>query len=153
MAETLETRIKQEYTQALKARDTATVSTLRLLLTSLKNEQIAKRRALTEDEEVQVLQREAKRRREAITVYQQGGSADRAAVEQTELEVITRYLPEQMDAGAIAATVAQIVGKTGATGPADFGRVMGLAMQELKGKADGAAVRTCVKTALEQLVA
>lgn len=151
MAETLETRIKQEYTHALKARDTATVSTLRLLLTSIKNEHIARRHPLTEEEEIQVLQREAKRRREAIAVYQQGGSADRAAVEQTELDVITRYLPEQMDAAAIAAVVKQIISKTGATGPADFGRVMGLAMQELKSKADGVAVRTCVKTALEQL--
>lgn len=134
----------------MKAREAQKVSTLRLLMTALKNERIALQKDLTDAETLTILQREAKRRREAIDAFRKGGRDDLAAKERAELEILSVYLPEQMDESAITDVVAAIIQKHASTGTEDFGRIMGLAMKELKGKADGALVQSVVKKTLEK---
>lgn len=150
MSAAFETRIQQDVTQAMKARDEQTVATLRLVLTSMKNEQIAQRRPLIDDEIVQILQREVKRRREAAALYTQGANHERARAEEQEITILQRYLPEQLDEGAITKVVRESITKSGASSPADFGRVMGVVMGQLKGKADGAQVQAILKRELQQ---
>lgn len=148
---TLEERIRENFTKALKARDERMVSALRLLLTSLKNQAIAKRGALEENEVLAVLQREAKRRREAMEVYRQGGSNERVQQEQQELTILQAYLPEQLSEEEIQSVIQEVIDQTHPTGPSDFGRVMGVVMKQLKGKAEGQRVQAAVQQALARL--
>ena len=148
---TLEERIRENFTRALKARDERTVSALRLLLTSLKNQAIAKRGALEESDVLEVLQREAKHRREAMELYRQGDRGERAQQEEQELTIIQEYLPEQLSEEKLHSIVQEVIGQTQPAGPSDFGRVMGLAMKQLKGKVEGQRVQAAVKEALARL--
>lgn len=136
-------KLQQQMTEAIKERDTARVGVLRLLVAALKNARIAKCDDLTEEECIGIVQHEAKKRREAITLYR-ANYPDRAAAEQAELDVIRTYLPQQLDAMAIRTVAKKHIAAIGATGQADFSKVMPLVMQELKGIADGAEVRTVV---------
>lgn len=145
-------RLQNEYRTALKARNDVVVGTLRMLLTAIKNEEIAgKRKVMSDEALISVVQREVKRRKEALELYRQGGRSDRAAREQAELDVLLRYMPEQMDAAGIAAVIAAAIANLQPSGPADFGKVMGMAMKDLKGRADGAAVQAAVKAALAKV--
>lgn len=137
------TKLQQQMTEAIKARETARVGVLRLLVAALNNARIEKRDDLSEEECISVLQREAKKRREAITLYR-AEHPDRAAEEQAELDIILTYVPQQLDTAAIRTVAQKHIAATGATGPADFSKVMPLVMRELKGVADGAEVRSVV---------
>lgn len=149
MAPSLLDRIQSDLQRALKERNKQIVGTLRLLSAALKNESIAKRRELTDAETVQVLRREAKRRREAMAAYEAGGSTERAEAEKAELGILTAYLPEQLDAQGIETVVRTILQEVGAAGPNDFGRVMGVVMKQVQGRADGRLVQETVKRLLE----
>lgn len=139
----LTTKLHQDLTNALKAREVARVGVLRLLVAALNNARIEKREDLTEEECVVALQREAKKRRETIVLYK-ADHPDRAVAEQAELDIIAMYLPQQLDAAAIRAVAQKHILAAGAAGPADFGKVMPLVMRELKGAADGSEVRAVV---------
>lgn len=146
------TRIQEDLKSAMKQREQITVSTLRLLSAALKNEAIAKRGELVEADELRVLQREVKRRKEAIESYTAAGSSDRVEKETAELAVLQRYLPEQLDSTAIEGVIRTVIQETGAKGPQDFGTVMKRAMQQLQGKADGRMVQETAKRLLETLL-
>lgn len=146
------TRIQEDLKSAMKQREQIAVSTLRLLSAALKNEAIAKRGDLVEADELRVLQREVKRRKEAIESYTAAGSRDRAEKETAELAVLQRYLPEQLDPTAIEGVIQTVIQETGAKGPQDFGTVMKRAMQQLQGKADGRMVQETAKRLLQTLV-
>lgn len=143
MTAPLATKLQQDLTNALKAREVMRVGILRLLVAALTNARIEKRADLAEEECVGILRREAKKRREAISFYA-AEHPDRAAAEQAELDIIATYVPQQLDAAAIRAVAQKHIQAASAAGPADFRKVMPIVMRELKGAADGAEVRAVV---------
>ena len=123
-----------------------------MVLTAITNEEVAGKVAkeLTDAEVITVLSREAKKRREAAEAYEAAGRADKAALEKSEGEIIAGYLPQQMSESEVAALVASAIAASGATGPGDMGKVMGILKPQVAGKADGAMVSGLVKAALAQ---
>jgi uncharacterized protein YqeY len=99
-------------------------------------------------EEVEVLQRERKRRLEAAEAYREGGRTDLAQGEEREAEIIASYMPEQLSDGELAAIVGDAVAESGASSPKEMGKVMGLVMPKVKGRADGKRVSAAVKERL-----
>lgn len=149
MSKTLE-KIKANLTGVLKAGDAVSALTLRYLLAEVHNAEIAKGKdaVLTEEELVQVLQKQAKQRRESIEAYQKGDREDLVVKEQRELEVIQSYLPEQMGEEEIRKIVEEAVSAVGASGIQDMGKAMSEVMAKVKGKADGSVVSRLVKEKL-----
>jgi hypothetical protein len=103
---------------------------------------------MTEEEELKLLQNQAKKRRESIEIYEKAGRIDLADIEKGELATIEAFLPKQLDEDEIRAQVKAIIAQSGAAGMKDMGKVMGPAMKALAGRADGRAVQTIVKEIL-----
>jgi len=141
--------VQQAMFQAMKARRGEEVAALRLALSALKSAAIDARRDLSDDEAVAVLQREARKRREAEQAYQEAGRPERAEREAFERSVIERFLPPALDPAELARLVDQAVAATGASGPKELGKVMGRVMPEVKGRADGNEVRRLVLERLQ----
>lgn len=142
-------QIEAEYKVAYKAHNQPKVNVLRLVKSALKNEEIALRKhVLEEAEEIAVLTREAKRRREAIAMYQKAGHIERAAGEQAELIELEKFLPAQMTDESLQ-TLVQATAAEIKAGPADFGKVMGAVMKKVQGQADGNRVSAAVKKVLK----
>ena len=129
---------------AMKARRADEAAALRLALSALKSAAIEARHDLSDEEAVAVLQREARKRREAEQAYREAGRTERADQEAFELDILGRYLPAAVDPAELAGLVDDAVAATGATGPKDMGRVMGQVMPKVKGRADGSEVRRLV---------
>jgi len=143
-------RIQNDMAAAMKAKDAPTLSTLRMLkaaLMELKTKK-AKDAGLTADEEIEVVQRYAKKRREAIEEFRKLGRDDLVAAEEGEIGVATRYLPQALGEDEIRARIRAAVAKTGAAGPKDMGKVIGLVMAEAKGQVEGGTVSRLVKEIL-----
>ncbi|MEK7622329.1 MAG: GatB/YqeY domain-containing protein [Patescibacteria group bacterium] len=137
--------ISLDLVQAMKAKDGLKVSTLRMLVAALKNSQIAKGGVLTDQEAEAVLGKEAKKRQEAIELYQQGNRQELVDKETTELNLIKGYLPEAMSEVEIKAIVEEVL----STVPErNFGMVMKAVMAKTQGKADGKMVAKLVQEAL-----
>jgi uncharacterized protein YqeY len=121
-----------------------------MVLTAITNEEVSGKeaRVLSDEEIITVLSREAKKRREAAEEFAKAGRTDRAADEKAEGEVIAKYLPAQLSEDDIKKLIADAVASTGAAGPADMGKVMGVIKPKIAGKADGALVSSLVKAAL-----
>jgi uncharacterized protein YqeY len=134
--------------QALKSRDELTLSTIRLILSSVSYARIAKGSQLTDDEVIGVIAKEAKQRRETIESAISGGREDVANREKAELDILQSYLPQQLDQVEIESIVRQIVAEVGATDIKDRGKVMGPLMQQVKGRADGKLVSQIVENVL-----
>ena len=129
-------KIEIEYKEAYKAHNQPKVNVLRMVKSALKNEEIALRKQdLTEAEEVAVLTKEAKRRREAVAMYEKAGQAERVAAEKAELAELDHFLPKQMSDEEMVAVVQAVMADM--SGPVDFGKVMGLVMKKVQGQADG----------------
>ena len=145
-------RLRADLTQAIRGHDVITSSTIRMVLTAITNEEVAGKQArvLSDDEVITILSREAKKRREASEAFESAGRADRAALEMAEGLVIATYLPEQLHIDDIKKMIADAISLTGAGGPADMGRVMGVVKPLIAGKADGSLVSTLVKEALNK---
>ena len=140
--------IEQDYQRSFKAHDQARVDILRLIKAALKNAEIELHHTLTDPDTIAVLMREAKRRKESITLYNQGNRPELAALEEGELKVISEYLPAQMSAEAIKNIVSAVIAELNPT-PKDFGKVMSAVMAKVKGQADGQAVSAAVKALLK----
>lgn len=150
----LHQKITIDLKVALKSGDSFRTNTLRFLLSSLHNKEIEKKGkglepTLSDDEVIEVLSREAKKRKEAIEAYKKGNRTDLAQKETKELEIIEKYLPEQLTEEEIEKIVKTAIEKTGAKDVKDFGRLMGEAMKELKGKADAILVGEMIKNKLK----
>jgi uncharacterized protein YqeY len=130
-------QLLEDQKLAMKSRDALRLSTIRLLRSSVSYAQINKGAELTDDEVLEVLSREAKRRREAIDAAISGGRSDFADNEQAELDIINAYLPKQLDEAEIEAIAREVAAEVGATDPKDRGKVMGPLMQRIRGKTDG----------------
>ena len=143
-------RINTDMKEAMKAKDQVTLrgvraikSAIMLLLT-----EAGAAKELTEDQEIQVLQKLVKTRRDSLDIYKQQNREDLAAKELEEIEVIERYLPKQLSDDEVAAIIADIVAQTGANSMKDMGKVMGLASKQLAGKADNRKISEMVKAKL-----
>lgn len=145
---TLTERINDDLKAAMKSGDQVRLNTVRSIRAILI--ELSKRGtgAITADEEVQALIAAAKKRKEAIEMYEKAGRKDLADTERQELSVIQEYLPKQMTREEADAVVARVIGDTGASGPKDMGKVMGPVMKELKGKIDGSVIQELVKSRL-----
>lgn len=141
----------------MKAGNTFELGVLRMVSAALHNKEIEKKGkglepALSDDEVIEVLSREAKKRKEAIEAYIKGNRDDLAQKETKELEIIKKYLPEQLGEEEIEKIVKAAIEKTGAKEVKDFGKVMAEAMKELKGKADASVVSEIVKKSFPERV-
>ena len=143
-------RIQTDMTAAMKSKDAETLSTLRMLKTALMELKTrkAKDASLTADEAIEVVQRYAKKRREAIEEFRKLGREDLVASEEREIQVAARYLPQALNDDEVRALIRAAVTKTGAAGPKDTGKVIGLVMAEAKGKVEGGTVARLVKEIL-----
>ena len=146
----LKDRLKDDLTTSMKARDELRTATLRMVLTAIGNEEVAGKaaRSLSADEELKVLTREAKKRREAADAFRSGGAEDRAARELAEEQVLAAYLPAQLSDDELAGLVASAVAQTGARGPSGMGTVMKAVGPQVAGRADGGRVAAAVRAAL-----
>lgn len=142
--------VSKEMQIALKGGDKVRLETLRMIRAALLEKQVEKRPSggMTPEDEIQVLISSAKKRKESIEVYEANGRMDLAGQERMELEIIQTFLPKQMSEEEITGIIQGLILQTGAAGQKDFGRVMPLAMKELKGKADGKIVQELVKKLL-----
>jgi uncharacterized protein YqeY len=145
---TLKNSIQETLKEALKRQRRAEVATLRLLLSEIKNAEIAQQKPADDNKVLDVVAKEVKRRRESIEAFKQGNRSDLVAQEEAELAVLMSYLPEQMSREKIMAAARQVINAVGAKGPSDRGRVMSQLMPQLKGKADGRAVSEIVSELL-----
>jgi uncharacterized protein YqeY len=141
-------RMEEEVKQAMLARDTERRDTLRLILSSLKSAEKELQRPLSDDEELQVLQRERKRRLEAEEAFRSGGRAEQADAEQRELGVLKEFMPEPLGEEELEEIVDNAIAENGATSMRDFGRVMADVMPQVSGRADGSAVSQLVREKL-----
>jgi uncharacterized protein len=146
----LKDRLRADLTAAMKERDELRTATLRMVLAAVTAEEVAGKEAreLTDDEVQAVLRREAKKRREAAEAFAAAGRAEQAAREGAEGDVVAGYLPAQLGDADLAALVADVVTRTGASGMKDMGRVMGAAQQAVAGRADGARLAAEVRRQL-----
>jgi uncharacterized protein YqeY len=143
-------QIPEDLKDAMKARDKVRTATLRIVLSGIKylRAESGHGEEVSDAEVVEILGREAKKRRESIQTYTDAGRDELAASEQAELDVLTAYLPEQMDEAQIREVVEATIAEVGASGPGDLGKVMGALMPKVKGRADGKLVNVMVKDAL-----
>jgi len=144
----LQEQLTNDMKAAMKARDTIRVDTIRMIRAQIKDTQIASGQELDDGRIIQVLNNAAKKRREAIALYQQSGRIDLVEKETEELGIISAYLPAQLSRVEVEDIVKNIITEIGATAVGDFGKVMGTAMQELKGRADGKMVQEIVRESL-----
>ncbi len=148
---TIQEQIKEDVKQSMRSRDSARTSVLRLLLSAIHNEEIAKQEALKDEAVLDVLGRQAKQRRDSIEAFKMGERQDLVDKEESELSVVLEYLPEQLSADEIASLAKQAIEELGAEGPQDMGKVMGRVMPAVRGKADGKAVSAAVSGLLGKL--
>jgi uncharacterized protein len=140
--------IEGELREAMKARDADRRDALRLILNALKGSEKELQRPLSEDEELQVLQRERKRRVEAAEAFRAGGREEQADAEEYELEVLEEFMPSPLTEDEIEDIVDDAIAEVGATSMADLGRVMADVMPQVAGRADGSVVSQIVREKL-----
>ena len=133
-------RIEDELRDAMRARDDARRDALRLILSSLRSAEKELQRPLHDDEELQVLQPERKRRREAADAFREGGREEQAAAEERELAVLEAFMPEPLSEEELEQIVDDVIAEVGATSLRDIGRVMADVMPQVSGRADGSQV-------------
>lgn len=147
---TLKEQLQEDLTAAIKARDELRSSTLRLTLAAVTGAEVAgkQKKELSDAEVLQVIGKEAKKRREAAEAFEGAGRAEQAARERAEGGVLDAYLPKQLTDEELAGIVAAAVAESGASGPQGMGAVMKLVRPQVEGKADGGRVAAAVKAAL-----
>lgn len=144
----LKSRLAEELKAAMKAREAIRLGALRLLSAAVKNREIELGHPLSDDEFVEVANRELKRRREAIDAFERGGRDDLATREREEQRVLETYVPERLSDDEIDALIDEAVVATSASGPTDLGKVMGFVMGRAKTRADGRVVQQRVRARL-----
>ena len=142
--------IDQEIKQAMLAKDQPKLRGLRAIKAALLLAKTEKGNVLeiTEDTEIKILQRLVKQRKESAAIYKEQGREDLFTVEQEEIDIISQFLPKQLDQAEIEKVIARIIVETGATSIKEMGKIMGLANKELAGMADGKLIGEIVKSQL-----
>jgi uncharacterized protein YqeY len=141
-------RMEDEVKAAMLARDNERRDALRLILSSLRSAEKELQRPLSDEEELQVLQRERKRRNEAAEAFRSGGREEQAQAEERELSVLEEFMPEPLSEDDLEEIVDDAIAENGATSMRDFGRVMADVMPQVSGRADGSVVSQLVKEKL-----
>ncbi|MBQ4818421.1 GatB/YqeY domain-containing protein [Aquimarina sp. MMG016] len=146
----LQQKVMTSMKEAMKAKDTNALTSLRAIKSAilLAQTESGAKEELTEDQELKLLQKLVKQRKDSATIFTEQGRDDLAQPELDQAKVIEQFLPEQMSEEEIEAVVADIIAKTGAAGMKDMGKVMGMASGQLAGKADGKTISTIVKSKL-----
>jgi hypothetical protein len=146
----LKDQITDDMKTAMRAKDSARLGAIRLLLAAIKQREVDERVVLDDAAVVGVVDKLIKQRKDSITAFEAAGRSDLADKESAELAVLQAYLPARLSADEISAAVAKIVADLGAAGPGDMGKVMGAVKAQLAGKADMGAVSAAVKAALSK---
>lgn len=141
-------QISKDLVLAQKSRDSVAVSALRLILSDIKNAEIAKGDKLTDEEVVAQIQKDAKKHKESIDAFEKGGRADLVEKEKGQLKVLGKYLPSQLSHDQISKIVDEVIAQTGALSSSDLGRVMAQVMGKVGGQSDGSVVSEIVKDKL-----
>lgn len=143
---TLKEKIIADMTQAMKDKNAVKLSVLRLAKAAIMKFEVAgsKKVEATDEDVLKILAREIKQRKDSIEAYKKGGREEQAAAEEAEMKILQSYLPEQMSEDELKNVVSRVISQTGAVSKADFGKVIGAVMKEVKGKADGQAVSRAV---------
>lgn len=147
----LETKVMEQLKDAMRAKDDIALRTLRAIKAAILIEQTATgaKEALTEADEVKLLSKMAKQRKDSLEIFTQQNRADLAAKEEEELAIIAKFLPAQLSEAEVESAVRKVIEQVGATSAADFGKVMGMANKALAGQADGKVVADVVKRILQ----
>jgi len=141
-------KINSDIITAMKAKDEASLSALRMLKSAIKYKEVDLKREVKDEDVIDVLSKQAKQRRESIEGFEKGGRADSAAKEKAELALIEKFLPAALSDAELSALIEEAVKSTGAAGPKDMGKVMGVLTPKIKGKADMGKVSGLVKAKL-----
>lgn len=144
------TTLNDDIKAAMKSKDKDTLSVLRMLKAAIQNEQIKAGRDLDGEEELTVLSREMKQRRDSLSEFEKAGRDDLADKVKIEIAIVEKYMPKQLSEEEIRQIVQTAIDQTGATSPKEFGKVMGAVMPKVKGKADGNQVNAIVKELLQE---
>ena len=144
MEASLKEKLASDLKQAMKAGDTTKRDVLRLVMSAIKNAEIAKRDNLEEADVIGVIAKEARQRQESIDAFKQGNRQDLVAKEEAELAIIQEYLPQQAGRDELITAAKKIIAEVGAEGPRDKGKVMPRLIAEFKGKADGREINDIV---------
>ena len=149
----LKERVESDLKQAMRSKEKDTVRALRGIksLILLAETQKGAQGELSEQAELALLTKAAKQRKDSAELYNEQGRQDLAQIEEAELNIIQQYLPEQLSEEEVKDFLTNLIGELGASGPADMGKVMGVANQKLKGKAEGGTIAKLVKTILTSL--
>jgi len=144
----LKDRVLQDMKEAMKARDQLRLSTLRLLVSEIKNKEIDAKGELKDEDILALIQKAVKQRQDSIAQYEKGGRQDLAEKEKAEMEILKAYLPEELSKEAILEVIDQAIAATGASSPKEMGKVMREVMPKVKGRADGKLVNELVRKRL-----
>ena len=145
----LQENVNEQLKAAMKAKDTVALESLRAIKTAIMMTQTqAGAKALTSDDEIKLVQKLVKQRKDSAEIFYQQGRVDLAEPEEAQIKIIEQFLPEQLDETAITEIVIAIIAKTGAGGMQDMGKVMGMASKAMAGKADGKTISAIVRQKL-----
>ncbi len=144
----LKARITEDMKTAMRARDSARLSTIRMLLAAIKQREVDERIELTDADVISIIDKMIKQRRDSITQFEAGKREDLAAAERAEVTLLGTYLPTQVGESEIDAAIAEAITATGAAGPAGIGKVMTVVKPKLAGRADMAVVASRIKARL-----
>ena len=145
---TLKTQLTDDMKAAMKGGDKARLGVIRLVNAAIKQKEVDERIELDDAQVLAVLEKMVKQRRDSVSQYEAASREDLAAIERAEIEVIQRYLPEKLGEAEVQAAIDAAIAETGATGPADMGKVMGVLKPRLAGQADMGQVSALLKKAL-----
>ncbi len=146
----LKEQITEDMKNAMRAKDTGRLGTIRLLLAAMKQKEVDERVELDDAAVIAIVEKLIKQRKDSISQFQAANREDLVAIENAELVVLQAYMPAQMSEAEVAAVVAKVVVEVGASGPQDMGKVMGVVKPQLAGKADMGVVSAQVKAALSK---
>lgn len=141
---TLQERLREDLKEAMRQRDELRRSTIRFILAAVQNEEIAQRKPLDDAGVINVLARLARQHLESIEEFRRGQRPQMAEREEAELAIVRHYMPAQLSREEIAQLAREVIASTGARGSSDMGKVMGLLMRQVRGRADGAQVSQVV---------
>ncbi len=144
----LKEQISEDMKTAMRAKDSARLGTIRLLLAAIKQREVDERIVLDDTQVTAVIDKMLKQRRDSISQYESAGRQDLVDAEKFELDVLTAYMPQQLGADEVRAVIAEVIATVGAAGPADMGKVMGPLKAKLAGRTDMAQASALVKAAL-----
>jgi len=142
-------RLNEDMKQAMKAQDKFRLTTIRMVRAAVKNQEIELRRPLEDNEVIEILSREVKQRKDSLQEFGKAGRDDLATAVASEIDIISGYLPTQLDEEEIKTLVKQTIQETGASSKADMGKLMGALMPKVKGRADGKLVNQIVQQLLQ----